>query len=111
NSFAATSREAGWRETLRARGIDPPEVLVGDWTTDSGHRLGGILAGNPAVTAVFAANDQMALGLLRALHERGKRIPADISVVGFDNTDDSDSYWPPLTTIDQDFTEVGRRCV
>jgi DNA-binding LacI/PurR family transcriptional regulator len=111
SSFAATSREAGWRETLLAHGIVPPEVLLGDWTTASGYHLGRELAGNSAVTAVFAANDHMALGLLRALHEKGRRIPEDVSVVGFDCTDDSDSYWPPLTTVYQDFAEVGRRCV
>lgn len=111
NAFAATSRAAGWREALLARGVTPPRVLVGDWTADSGHRLGAVLAADPKVTAVFAANDQMALGVMRALHEAGRRIPAEVSVIGFDDTEDSDSYWPPLTTVHQDFAEVGRRCV
>jgi DNA-binding LacI/PurR family transcriptional regulator len=111
NAFSATSRAAGWREALLARGVTPPSVLVGDWTADSGHRLGAVLAADPQVTAVFAANDQMALGVMRALHEAGRRIPAEVSVVGFDDTEDSDSYWPPLTTVHQDFAEVGRRCV
>jgi len=60
---------------------------------------------------VFASNDQMALGLLRACHERGLRVPADISVVGFDDIPDAAFFVPPLTTVHQDFAEVGRRCV
>ena len=69
------------------------------------------LADDPAVTAIFAANDQMALGAMRALHEAGRRVPDDVSVVGFDDAEDSASYWPPLTTIHQRFDEIGRQCV
>jgi len=61
------------------------------------------------VTAVFAANDQMSLGLLRALHEAGRRVPEDVSVVGFDDIPEAAYLTPPLTTIRQDFGEVGRR--
>lgn len=61
------------------------------------------------MTAVFVANDQMALGLLRALHERGVRVPADISVVAFDDIPEAEFMLPPLTTVRQDFDEVGRR--
>jgi DNA-binding LacI/PurR family transcriptional regulator len=60
-------------------------------------------------TAIFAANDQMALGLLRALHEAGLRVPEDMSVVGFDDTPESGYFTPPLTTIRQDFPELGKR--
>ena len=60
---------------------------------------------------MFAANDQMALGLLRAFHERGLTVPADVSVVGFDDIPDAAFFVPPLTTVHQDFAEVGRRCV
>ena len=63
------------------------------------------------VTAIFVANDQMALGLLRALHEKGRAVPGDLSVVGFDDTAESAHYWPPLTTVRQSFAEVGRRSV
>ena len=65
----------------------------------------------PDCTAVFAANDQMALGLLRALHERGRQVPDDVSVIGFDDIPEAGSFLPPLTTVHQDFAEVGRRCV
>jgi DNA-binding LacI/PurR family transcriptional regulator len=88
-----------------------PPVLVGDWSSESGHELGLELARNPDVTAIFAANDQMALGVLRALHEAGRPVPADVSVVGFDDMEESRSFWPPLTTVRQFFGEVGRRSV
>ena len=53
----------------------------------------------------------MALGVLRALHERGRRVPEEVSVVGFDDIPDAAAFLPPLTTVHQDFAEVGRRCV
>ena len=61
------------------------------------------------MTAIFVANDQMALGTLRALHEAGRRIPADVSVVGFDDIPEAPYFTPPLTTVRQDFDEMGRR--
>ena len=63
------------------------------------------------MTAVFAANDQTALGVVRALLDAGRRVPEDVSVVGFDDTPESGLFVPPLTTIRQDFGEVGRYCV
>jgi DNA-binding LacI/PurR family transcriptional regulator len=86
-------------------------VLVGDWSAGSGYEAGQELADNPEVSAVFVANDQMALGLLRALHERGRAVPEDVSVVGFDDMEEAGQFWPPLTTIRQSFAEVGRRSV
>jgi DNA-binding LacI/PurR family transcriptional regulator len=107
-SFSATHRVESWQRTLRDAGITPPEALYGDWTTESGYRHGLTLGSRPDVTAIFAANDQMALGAMRALHELGRRIPNDISVVGFDDMAEAQSFWPPLTTVQQDFTAVGR---
>ena len=107
-SFSAGHRVDSWRETLVAAGITPPEVLYGDWTTESGYRHGLELGKRDDVTAIFAANDQMALGVMRALHELGRDIPGDISVAGFDDMEESHSYWPPLTTVHQDFAAVGR---
>ena len=63
------------------------------------------------MTAIFAANDQTALGVIRGLHDAGRRVPEDVSVVGFDDTPESGYFLPPLTTVRQDFGEVGRRCV
>lgn len=110
-SFSAAHRAESWARTLRGAGIEPPDVIHGDWTTESGYKIGQELAKNPFVTAIFAANDQMALGAMRALHERGRRIPEDVSIVGFDDLDESPSFWPPLTTIHQDFQEVGKLCL
>lgn len=111
SSFSATRRTESWNSTLVENGIVPPPVLVGDWSTESGYRHGLTLAADPNVTAIFAANDQMALGVMRAMHETGRAIPASISIVGFDDLEESGSFWPPLTTIAQDFTTVGTLCI
>ncbi|HEY6760539.1 MAG TPA: LacI family DNA-binding transcriptional regulator [Baekduia sp.] len=105
----ARARVAGWRETLRRAGAHAPEPVIGDWSARSGHELGHQLLQQPGVTAVFAANDPMALGLLRAMSERGLSAPADVSVVGFDGVPEAAYFNPPLTTVRQDFDEIGRR--
>jgi DNA-binding LacI/PurR family transcriptional regulator len=110
-SFSASRRAEAWRFELAASGRPVPPILRGDWSAASGYAAGLELAGRPSCTAIFAANDQMALGVLRALHEKGRRVPAEVSVVGFDDIPDAASYLPPLTTVHQDFAEVGRRCV
>jgi DNA-binding LacI/PurR family transcriptional regulator len=89
--------------------VAAPPPLRGDWSPESGYRAGLELAENRDVTAVFAANDQMALGILYAFYERGVRVPEDVSVVGFDNIPESGFFIPSLTTVHQDFDEVGRR--
>lgn len=104
-------RTHGWRDTLTSAGRVVPPLLRGDWSAESGYRVGLQLADNPGCTAVFSANDQMALGLLRAYQEKGKSVPEDMSLVGFDDLPESSSYVPPLTTIRQDFTEAGKQCV
>ncbi|MFI9828694.1 LacI family DNA-binding transcriptional regulator [Streptomyces sp. NPDC051913] len=110
-SFAGQRRTQAWRAVLEEAGCPVPEPLHGDWTAESGYAAGLALAEEPDCTAVFAANDQMALGLLRAFHERGVAVPGEVSVVGFDDIPDAAYFVPPLTTVHQDFTEVGRRCV
>lgn len=111
DSYAAQRRADAWRATLEAAGRAVPPLVRGDWSAESGYRAGLGIADQEDCTAVFAANDQMALGLLRALHERGRRVPEDVSVIGFDDIPESGSFQPPLTTVHQDFAEVGRRCV
>jgi DNA-binding LacI/PurR family transcriptional regulator len=106
---SAQTRERAWRDTLRSAGVAAPPALVGDWSARSGYELGRQLAADPEVTAVFAGNDQMALGLLKALHEAGRAVPGDVSVVGFDDTPEAAYFTPALTTVRQDFTETGRR--
>lgn len=105
----ARDRIEGWRRTLEEAGAVVPPIISGDWSARSGYVAGSALASNRDVSAVFVANDQMALGLLRALHERGVRVPEDISVVGFDDIPEAEFMLPPLTTVRQDFDEVGRR--
>lgn len=107
-SFSAVHRTESWRRVLGEAGITPPPVLHGDWTSESGYRHGLTLGQRADVTAIFAANDQMGLGVMRALHELGRDIPGDVSIVGFDDMDEASSFWPPLTTIRQDFAAVGR---
>lgn len=102
------AREAGWRDTLAAAGVEEPPVARGDWSPASGYAAGRMLARIPDCTAVFAANDHMALGIARALHEAGRDIPGDVGLVGFDGVPESEYFTPPLTTIDQDFGAVGR---
>jgi DNA-binding LacI/PurR family transcriptional regulator len=105
----AQDRVDGWRSTLEAAGAAPPPVLVGDWSARSGYELGQQLGKTGAVTAVFVANDQMALGVLRSLHELGRAVPDEISVVGFDDIPEAAYFSPPLTTVRQNFNEMGRR--
>jgi DNA-binding LacI/PurR family transcriptional regulator len=107
-SFSAAHRAESWERTLRAAGVAPPPLLRGDWTARSGYRHGLALGRRAGVTAIFAANDEMALGVMQALHELGRDIPGDVSIVGFDDMDAAASFWPPLTTVRQDFAAVGR---
>jgi DNA-binding LacI/PurR family transcriptional regulator len=105
----AELRLFGWREALLEAGAAPAAPMFGDWSSESGYRIGAQIASSAGITAVFCANDQMALGLIRGLVEAGLQVPDDISVVGFDGTPDSAYFNPPLTTISQNFIEVGRQ--
>jgi DNA-binding LacI/PurR family transcriptional regulator len=104
----AQARLAAWRKALQQAGRALPPVLPGGWGVRSGYDAGRRLAEQPGATAVFVANDQMALGVLRALVEAGIRVPDQVSVVGFDDVPESAYFTPPLTTVRQDFDEVGR---
>jgi DNA-binding LacI/PurR family transcriptional regulator len=107
----ANGRVEGWRAVLEEHGRPVPKTLPGDWSARSGYLAGQKLARNSKVTAVFAANDSMALGVLRAFHEAGVRVPEDVSVVGFDDIPEAAYMTPPLTTVMQPFREVGRRSI
>ncbi|WP_166314905.1 LacI family DNA-binding transcriptional regulator [Microbacterium excoecariae] len=110
-SRPAARRIDGWRGALEAAGREVPDPLRGDWSVASGYREGRRIAGREDVTAVFCGNDQMALGLYRALAEAGRRVPDDVHVVGFDDTSDARAYDPPLTSVHHEFSDVGRRCI
>jgi DNA-binding LacI/PurR family transcriptional regulator len=107
----ARARVEGWRAAMRDAGVRPAEPVLGDWSARSGFAAGRAVCQMPEVTAVFAANDQMAMGVLRALHEGGRSVPDDLSVVGFDDVPEAEYLIPPLTTIRQDFPAVGRRAI
>lgn len=106
----ADARQSGFAQELAARGLASGPVTAGDWTARSGYDAVAAIV-DSGVTAVFSANDQMALGLLSGLRERGLRVPDDVSVVGFDDVPDAAYYAPGLTTVKQDFAELARRAV
>jgi DNA-binding LacI/PurR family transcriptional regulator len=108
---AAVRRAAAWRDALVRAGAPVTEPLAGDWSARSGYEVGRVLAADPDVTAVFAANDQMAIGAMRALHEAGREVPRDVSMVGFDDAPDSAYQLIPLTTVRQDFAAASRRAL
>ncbi|MBV8942636.1 MAG: LacI family DNA-binding transcriptional regulator [Solirubrobacterales bacterium] len=104
-------RVHGWRSAIEAAGAPQPPLLTGDWSARAGYDLGRGLASDTSVTAVFVANDQMALGVLRAMQEGGRRIPEEVSVVGFDDIPEAPYFLPPLTTVRQDFDHMGSQSV
>lgn len=106
-SRSAQVRQETWEQCLRAAGRKVPPVIPGDWSAQAGYAAGKRLAQNPDVTAVFCADDEIALGLVRALHENGVRVPQDVSVIGFDGIEMSEFSFPPLTTVRQDFYAAG----
>lgn len=115
DSIPAQARLTAWREVLSGRGIAAPAPIVGDWTSPAGYAAGiqvAAMMGAPdAPTAVFCANDEMAAGFMLALAERGIRIPADVSVVGFDDIPLAGYLTTPLTTVRQPFDHMGLRLV
>jgi DNA-binding LacI/PurR family transcriptional regulator len=106
--FDSAGRVRGWTQALEAAGVEVPPLVAADWSAAAGYRAGQMLARMPEVTAVFAANDHLALGLLRAMHERGRSVPRDVSVVGFDDVPEAAYFIPPLTTVRPDFGAVAR---
>ncbi|GIM98188.1 LacI family transcriptional regulator [Paractinoplanes toevensis] len=104
--FDAAGRVRGWEAALTEAGVEIPPLLTGDWSAASGYRNGQLLARLPDVTAVFTANDHIALGLLRALNEHGRKVPDDVSIIGFDDVPEAAYFTPPLTTVRPDFAAV-----
>lgn len=111
DSFDGRDRANAWRRTLEKAGAEVPPIMDGDWTAQSGFAAGQLLALIPEITAIFAGNDQMALGVISALSRHGLSVPRDVSIVGFDDIPEAGYFIPPLTTVRQDFAEVARRAV
>lgn len=103
---SAGLRADGWRDTLERAGAPVPQALHGDWSAPSGYAVGQRLAADPDVTAVFVANDHMAIGVLRAFADAGRDVPGDVSVVGFDDIPEAAYLTRALTTIRQDLTHL-----
>lgn len=107
----ADSRMQGYLDALRNADLPTRPPIRGDWTADFGHFAGIELARRRDFTAVFCANDLMAIGLMHGFRDAGLEVPQDVSVVGFDDIPVAAHVWPPLTTVHQDFPELGRRAV
>ncbi|MFE9448092.1 LacI family DNA-binding transcriptional regulator [Streptomyces sp. NPDC006739] len=105
---SAGPRAEGWRQALKAAGVTPPTPAGKGWDAPAGYEAGRRLARNPAVTAILCGNDDLALGVLRALHHAGRRVPEDVSVIGFDDAPHSGFVTPSLTTVRMDFQGLGR---
>lgn len=100
-------RERGWRRALRAAGLPDGALVRAPWSRQGGHAAAAaLLDADPDLDAVFASSDQQAIGLLRALHELGVRIPQDVAIVSFDGTRESEFSWPPLTVARQPLPEL-----
>ena len=110
-SSEAKARWSSWRDVMAAAGLAADRCYAGDWSSSSGYEAGARLVGDGPPTAVFAANDQMALGVIAALTEAGLRVPGDVSVAGFDDVPDAAYFTPSLTTVHQDFGALASRCV
>lgn len=110
--FDARARIAGWRREMRAAGIADPPLSPGGWDAQDGVEVARRLIDEGRLpTAIFAANDQLALGVMHAAREHGLRVPEDLSVVGFDDVEGAQFFAPPLTTVRQPFADVGHRSI
>lgn len=112
SSVSARLRFEGWQQALAQQQLQPTAVIEGDWSALSGYQqVTRLLNEGTQPGALLVANDQMALGALRAITEAGLKVPHDISVIGYDDTADSACFIPPLTTIRQDFRTLGKNSV
>ena len=113
DSMDATERVRAWSDTLAAHALPQRPAIIGDWQSTSGYAAGRALIGardaaHPLPTAVFVGNDQMALGVLHAFRDAGVRVPGEVSVMGFDDIPEAAHFAPPLSTMRQDFSGLGR---
>ena len=111
SSYPALARLQAWQDVLRRHHRAVPEPVAGDWSAASGYQAALKLLRDDSISAIFAANDQMAAGAVRAAADLGRRVPEDLSVVGYDDSEMAAYLVPALTTVRQDLRSVGRRCM
>lgn len=104
-----SGRTEGWKAALAAAGVEIPPILHATWDPASGYAVGQELAARDDVTAVFCGNDDVAIGVMRAFLDTGKRVPEDVSIIGFDDQPHVALWRPALTTVRQDFQDLGAR--
>ena len=109
--YEADERREGWQKALKNAGLNLGQLIYGDWSAESGYQAIKVIASKSRATAVFVANDAMALGVLKALNELKIKVPQHMSVIGFDDIPEAEFLIPGLTTIRQDFVEVGKKSV
>jgi DNA-binding LacI/PurR family transcriptional regulator len=107
----AEARMQGFLQELTAQDLPVAVPVLGDWTADFGYRAGMQLLRWRDITAYFCSNDAMAIGLMHAARDLGLDVPGDVSIIGYDDVPEAAHLWPPLTTVRQDFAELGRRCI
>ncbi len=109
--FESTTRAAGYTATMLNANLTP-QVIDGDWLIDTGYRIGKKLdIESKGLTALFIANDRMSFGFMHAMRERGIDVPTRLSIVGFDDLEEATYSSPPLTTLRQDFKQLGERAM
>jgi DNA-binding LacI/PurR family transcriptional regulator len=106
---SAQNRRAVYEDTVRALGLNSLGITTGDWSASSGYEAGLEVAAATDITAVVVANDQMAIGVIRALHDRGISVPGRVSVFGWDDTPESKFHIPSLSTVHMDLEALGVR--
>ena len=112
DSPSADPREQGWQQAIRSAGLEDGPIARVEWSREGGYQGGHRLLSSPnPPRAIFASSDLQAVGLLRAAHERGLRVPQDLAVIGFDGTKESEFCWPPLTVVAQPIREMARMAV
>jgi DNA-binding LacI/PurR family transcriptional regulator len=106
---ARSGRAWGWRQALIGAGVAVPPVVQAEYSPTSGYDAAQRIVDDPDVSAILCGNDELAIGVARAYQERGRSIPRDVSIVGFDNQPFAQMWLPALTTVSQDFIDLGRR--
>ncbi|MBV9804653.1 MAG: LacI family DNA-binding transcriptional regulator [Solirubrobacterales bacterium] len=108
--WGTTPRLAGWNAALQQAGLPVPALLAGGWTAEWGYEAASALTRDRSVTAVLCGNDDIAIGAMRAMHEAGRAVPDDVSIIGFDDVPHARFVCPALTTVRQDFATLGKAC-